>query len=89
MLIRILTTLNICVSFVVWMPAWAKIARTRCSKDYSMLSLLMILFLQLSNLTIAVSEHAKNVSVYMSVNTLIVLATCIVVRYFQQESTKK
>ena len=88
-LIRILTTLNICVSFVVWMPAWLKIARTRCSKDYSMLSLLMILFLQVSNLTIALSEHAKNVSVYMATNTLIVLATCIVVRHFQRESKKK
>ena len=89
MLIRILTTLNICISFAVWIPAWVKIARTRSAKDYSVLSLLLVLFLQLSNLTIALSEHAKNVSVYMTVNALIVLATCMVVGYFQREGKQR
>ena len=83
-MIRLLTTLNICVSFVVWTPAWVKIVRTRSSKDYSMLSLGMILFLQVSNLAIAISEHAKSVGLYMAVNTAIVLATCVLVQHFQR-----
>jgi hypothetical protein len=81
--IRLLTVANIAVSLVVWIPAWAKILRTRSARDYSMATLLMIQFLQFSSLAVAVLEHAIAMAVYIAVNSIIVLATCALVWRFR------
>lgn len=84
MTIRLLTAANIAVSFVVWVPAWIKILRTRSARDYSMPTMLMIQFLQFSSLAVAVLEHATALVVYLAVNSIIVLATCALIWRFRK-----
>ena len=75
-MIRLLTSINVTVSFFVWLPSWLKILRTRSARDYSMWSLLIILWLQVSNLAIAIIGHAAGLRLYLAVNTAMVAVTC-------------
>lgn len=83
-MIRVLTSINVAVSFFVWLPSWLKILRTRSARDYSMWSLLIILWLQVSNLAIAIVCRAPGLRLYLAVNTAMVALTCALVWRFRK-----
>ena len=83
MIIKIITIANIVVSFCVWAPSWKKILMTKSAKDYSLLSFLIIEWLQVSNLGVALAEHAWSLSVYLAVNAVIVAFTMWLVWKYQ------
>ena len=75
---------NSLVSLVVWAPAWAKALQTHSAKDYSLLSLGIILYLQASNLLVAILDRSKNLKFYLIVNTATVGATFLLVWWLQK-----
>lgn len=80
----VITRANCIVSLFVWAPAWVKMWQTRSAHDYALLSLLIVLWLQASNLLVAILDHSQNLKLYLIVNTLTVAFTCAMVAWFQR-----
>lgn len=84
MLLRYLVAFNIAVSITLWIPSWLKMWRLKSSREYSALSFAAILYLQLSNLLIALKENAPLMVIYMATNALAVGLTCALIRKYRK-----
>lgn len=82
---KYITRFNSWISVVVWAPAWWKMYQTHSAHDYALSSLAIILWLQASNLLVAVLDKSKNLKVYLIVNTATVALTFALVWYFQHQ----
>lgn len=80
---KYITRFNAAISVFVWFPAWLKMWQTHSARDYALLSLLIILWLQGSNLLVAFLDRSKNLKFYLAVNTATVLFTCVLVWHYQ------
>lgn len=79
-----LVTLNLGVSFIIWLPAWVKMLRTESSHDYALPSFFLILFLQASNLFIATTDKSRRLMLYFGVNFLLVAWTMGLIWWYQR-----
>lgn len=82
--IHALTTLNIGISCFVWAPTWLRIYRNKSARDQSLLTLGIVEYLQLSNLTIALLTHTWSLAAYLAVNATIVGITAGMVLVYQR-----
>ena len=80
---KYLTKFNSAISLIVWLPAWLKIVRTGSANDYALTSLAIILWLQATNLLIAILDKSKNLKFYLLVNTSTVAFTFGMVWWYQ------
>ena len=81
---KYLTRANCWISLVIWLPAWIRMVQLHSARDYSLLSLLLILWLQASNLLVAILDKSKNLTLYLIVNTATVTFTVLMVAYYQR-----
>lgn len=80
---RWLVRFNSLLSTVIWLPAWIRMVHTGSAHDYSILSLILILWLQASNLLVAILDRTKNLTTYLIVNTCTVALTVAMVAWYQ------
>lgn len=78
-MLRSFVALNILVSVTLWIPSWLKMWRLKSSREYSIFSFLLILYLQVANLALAWLESAVLLTAYMAVNVLAVGFTCCLI----------
>lgn len=71
-MITAIAILNIAISAVLWWPTWRKLWASKDARMYSITSFSLILWLQASNVAIAIAERAPLLLAYMLVNTAVV-----------------
>ena len=81
----ILTAANTVASFFVWLPTWLKVWRTRRAADFSLLSFAIVLYLQFSNLAVALLEGARALACYLAVNAAIVAFTMALIAWVRHK----
>lgn len=85
MIVAALTAFQIAVCPFVWAPAWKRMYRRKSSSDYSLWTMLLILYLQLSNLTIAILMSNKVHTLWFALNAGAVLWTCGMVGWYRRK----
>lgn len=71
----ILTPINMVVSVFMYVPLFRKILKRKSTADYSITTQALIVFLQVSSLVVAASEHAWYLFAYYIVGFVLTTAT--------------
>jgi hypothetical protein len=67
---RILTASNLAISFVIWIPTILRVIARHSSGDISVLTLLLVLWLQIASALIAYLDRSKSLLLYFGINAL-------------------
>ena len=80
---RCLTISNVVISFLLWLPTILRIVQRHSSADISVLTLLLVLWLQIANGIIAYLDRSRSLLWYFALNGLNVLAALLVVVHYR------
>ena len=80
---RCLTISNVVISFLIWLPTILRIVQRHSSADISVLTLMLVLWLQIASGILAYLDRSRALLWYFSLNGLNVLGALLVVVHYR------